>query len=125
MLISHPVDEMFVVSVAVHSVQDAQTICTAEEAEAELPALKQLVMELLGELLKKKKDFDIDRAFTDKEQLLYLSQRLNSRAERLHETANGTAEALKTEVVLPQILFFVIVVHANGTLKLPFFLGHC
>lgn len=104
MSVSLPVDEMLMVSIAASSLQDAQTICTAEDAEVELPALKELVMELLAELLKKRKDFDIDRAFTEKEQLVYLSQRLNSRAERFQEKANATAEALKTEVVPTQIL---------------------
>lgn len=78
--------------------QDAETVCTAEEAEAELPVIKKQVMDLIGDMLRKKK-IDIDHAFSDKDSMVYLATRLHNKADKYEESAKATLDALKTELV--------------------------
>lgn len=66
-------------------------------------------MDRLGDTLKKRKDFDIDQAFTEKDQLADLSARLHRRAEKYQDLAKGDLEALQVEVVL---LLICCLVHA-------------
>eukprot|EP00892_Ulva_mutabilis_P010923 jgi/Ulvmu1/8202/UM041_0011.1 len=79
------------------ALEDAETVCTAEEAESELPDLKDQVTHLMGDMLRKKR-IDIDDAFNDKEIMVYLASRLHSKADKYQESANATLESLNTEL---------------------------
>jgi hypothetical protein len=84
-------------------VQDAEELCTAEEAEADKPLLRAKIQEHLGDVLKQQK-LKVDDVLNSAEGLKQLANHLFTKGEKLMKDAGASSESLQADLVRPLLL---------------------